>query len=81
MTFEEIFTKLNRNFELVICRAIIDLPGDDPVDIYIGQCKYIDKPFPQLISLDGDTYSMTDRITKYEIEDDDLIVWYETNQE
>lgn len=81
MTFEEILTKLNRNFELIICRTIIDLPDGDPADIFIGLCKYINKPFPQLIPLDGDIYSMTDRITKYEIEDDELIVWYETNQE
>lgn len=81
MTFEEILTKLNRNFELIICRTIIELPDDDPVDIFIGQCKYINKPFPQLIPLDGDIYSMTDRIAKYEVEDDELTVWYETNQE
>lgn len=81
MTFEEILTKLNRNFELVTCRTIIDLPEGDSADIFIGVCKYINKPFPQLISLDGDIYSMNDRITKYEVDDDELTVWYETNQE
>lgn len=82
MTFGEILTKLNRNFELISCRAVIDLPEGDSVDIFTGVCKYINEPFPQLISLDGDIYSMNDRIAKYEIEDDDeLTVWYETNQE
>jgi hypothetical protein len=82
MTFEEILTKLDRNFELISCRAVIDLPEEgDSVDIFIGQCKYINKPFPQLIPLDGDIYSMNQRIAKYEVNDDELTVWYETNQE
>lgn len=81
MTFGEILKKLNRNFDLIVCRCVVELPDDDSVDIFIGQCKYINKPFPQLIPLDGDIYSMTDRITKYEVDDDELTVWYETNQE
>lgn len=46
----------------------------DGTDIFIGCCKYING---ELISLDGDNYSLKDNILKYEIDEDDLTVWVE----
>lgn len=44
----------------------------DGTDCFIGCCKYIND---ELISLDGDTYSLKDQILKYEIDDNELTVW------
>ena len=41
-------------------------------DFFAGHCKYENG---ELISLDGDTYSLKDRILKYKIDDNNLIVW------
>lgn len=62
---------LNKPYEYITYRTIINIDGV-PSDEFIGCCKYDGK---NLISLDGDTYSLEDEIEKYKIRDDELIVW------
>lgn len=80
VTLGNVLEKLNQSFELIVCRTIISLPDEGDTDIFVGQCRYIDKPFPKLIPLDGDEHSFDDEIIDYKVEDGDLIVWYKTKQ-
>lgn len=50
-------------------------PFNDREDMLVGYCAYLDE---ELISLDGDSYSLDDEIEKYKWEDDMLIVWYKS---
>ena len=71
---------------LIIFRNIIvDENHDDviyPMDVLAGFCKWIPET-NELISVDGDTYSLEDEISHYEMmydkKNDDyfLCVWYE----
>ena len=76
VTLGNVLEKLNQSFELIVCRTIISLPDEGDIDIFVGQCRYIDKPFLKLISLDGDNYSFDREIADYKVEDGDLIIWY-----
>lgn len=74
MTLREVlesidFTEIN----LIEYRTIISIDSDD-VDVLAGFCRYEDE---QLISEDGDIYSLDDEIRKYMVEDGVLTVWYE----
>lgn len=47
----------------------------DGSDTVVGNCKYVNG---ELISLDGDSYSLKDRVLKYEIKKNGLLViWCE----
>lgn len=75
MTLGKLLKELNRDFNKIEYRTIRYLFGRD-IDILHGFCKYING---ELISLDGDYYSLNDVIVKYEIYRDDwLVVWYES---
>lgn len=60
-----------RDFQLITYRHYLS----DGKDYLVGTCKYIDG---NLLSLDGETYSLKDPILKYEITNEDkLTVWVE----
>ena len=62
---------LNKPYEYITYRMMININGELS-DEFIGCCKY---DGINLISLDGDTYSFDDEIDKYEIKNNELIVW------
>ena len=67
MILKDVLNQLdNRNFPVIEYRS-----GNG--DYAVGFCKYINKG---LVSVDGDSYSLNDNITKYELYRDDwLVVW------
>lgn len=64
----------NYDYNYIAYRAFLS----DGTDIFIGACKYING---ELISLDGDTYSLDDPILKYDIDGNELEVWVDKKWE
>lgn len=52
----------NRNIPYIEYRSVIDL-GEQDFDLFVGLCEYKDN---ELISLDGDSYSLESEISYYE---------------
>lgn len=73
MTLSEVLKEFdNRDFSLIEYRTITSIDSDD-VDILTGTAAYKNK---MLMSLDGDSYHLSDKISKYELYRDDwLVVW------
>ena len=79
MTLKDILLKEQLNSTTIYYRTIITLPDKDDIDILAGACQWNNQT---LISLDHDSYSLDDPITRYEVNNDPikpvLTVWYES---
>lgn len=77
MTLKDILLKYNLDSVNIYYRTIINLPDEGDVDIFAGACRFDNH---QLIPLDGDSYSLDDPITRYEVDpiNQVLTVWYES---
>lgn len=76
MTLNDALKKYNnRDFKCIEYRTNTP-PGSSEKDMLAGMAAYKNK---MLVSLDGDTYHLSDEIDRYELfQDDWLVVWYES---
>ena len=76
MTLNDVLKKYNnKNFKCIEYRTNTP-PGSPEKDMLAGMAAYKNK---MLVSLDGDTYHLSDEIDRYELfQDDWLVVWYES---
>ena len=77
MKLREILQRINRDIPFISYRTFVSLNTDDDTDIFAGACEYKDG---EIISLDGDSYSLEDEISAYEYDKQNniLAVWYKS---
>lgn len=73
MTLSEVLKKFdNRDFDAIEYRHVKSIDSND-VDVLYGFAAYKNK---MLVSVDGDSYHLSDNIIKYELYKDNwLVVW------
>lgn len=76
MTLSDVLKKFdNKNFDVIEYRTNAPANSSEK-DILAGMAAYKNR---MLISLDGDSYHLSDEITKYELfKEGWLVVWYES---
>lgn len=76
MTLSDVLKKFNnKNFNVIEYRTNAPANSSEK-DMLAGMAAYKNK---MLVSLDGDTYHLSDEIDRYELfQDDWLVVWYES---
>lgn len=76
MTLSDVLKKFNnKNFDVIEYRTNAPVNSGEK-DILAGMATYKNK---MLLSLDGDSYHLSDEITKYELfKEGWLVVWYES---
>lgn len=76
MTLSDVLKKFNnKNFDVIEYRTNAPA-GSEEKDMLAGMAAYKNK---MLVSLDGDSYHLSDEITKYELfKEGWLTVWYES---
>lgn len=73
MKLSEVLKKFqNRDFDVIEYRTINSIDSKD-VNVWGGMAQYKNK---MLISLDGDTYHLSDEVVKYELYKDNWLVVY-----
>lgn len=73
-TLGQILRSLDRNIWYISYRTIARFDGNE-MDIFAGACRWLGG---HLFSIDGDTYSLDDEITKWNYDGECLTVYYES---
>lgn len=73
MTLSNVLKELgNKDWDAIEYRHVQSIDSDD-VDVLYGFAAYKNK---MLVSVDGDTYHLSDKILKYEVYKEDWLVVY-----